>query len=80
MGLKLIELRREQGETDAKKIEDEFDALLTDAEAEATMNNEIEFVSDMRANFDVYGVNIFCSEKQLSWLQRIAGNDSRFRQ
>lgn len=75
MGLKLIELvrAREGVAVDEKSVENEFDGLLEEAEAGATRSNEIEFVSDMRANFDKWSVNVFCSEKQYKWLLQIAG-------
>lgn len=53
---------------------DTFEVLLDDAEHGAQKDNEINFVADMRAKFERYGVVMFLSERQLAWLNSIAGH------
>lgn len=51
---------------------DEFENLLDDAEAGATTQKEMDFVADMRAKADTYGLRAFLSEAQLAWLRALA--------
>lgn len=54
----------------------EFDALLTEAENQMTKQTDVDFVASMRANFKKYGEHTWCSDKQHTWLRRIAGLDT----
>ena len=55
----------------AKDIEN-FSELLDEAEDQATTEAEIDFCADMRSRFDAYEGEMFVSEKQLAWLEKIA--------
>lgn len=52
---------------------DEFAELLEDAEAQASTEWEIDFVSDISERFDEYEDRMYLSDKQRSTLARIAG-------
>lgn len=54
---------------------DAFESLLSEAEYMAETEKEREFVSDLEAKFDEYGMKMFLSDRQLSWLQAIAAGD-----
>lgn len=52
-----------------------FDAILDDAERQASNDWEMDFVSDIRDKYRKYDDNMFVSEKQLEQLKRIADWD-----
>lgn len=61
----------EKTEMKAKEIDD-FETLLDDAEGNANSDWEMNFTADMREKFEDYGGEMFVSEKQLEWLEKIA--------
>ena len=54
---------------------EEFEELLDNAEYCAKTRWEIDFVVDMVDRFEYYGVNAFLSNKQLSVLMKITGEE-----
>jgi hypothetical protein len=52
---------------------DEFETLLSDAEAGADSDWETDFVDDLRNRYDEHGERMYLSERQLEILERIAG-------
>ncbi|WP_019865198.1 hypothetical protein [Methylovulum miyakonense] len=54
-----------------KKLEE----LLDDAERQASSNWEMEFVAGIKVRYKQYGDRTVLSEKQLSRLRSIAGDD-----
>lgn len=50
----------------------EFEDLLDVADDQASGRKEQDFVSDMRDKFVEWGVEMFLSEAQQEWLERIA--------
>lgn len=52
-----------------------FEELILEAEDQMTKPGDIDFVKSMKANHAKWGVHTWLSDKQLAWLQRIAGND-----
>jgi hypothetical protein len=52
---------------------DEFETLLSDAEAGADSDWETDFVDDVRNRYDEHGERMYLSERQLEILERIAG-------
>ena len=55
--------------------EDDFESLLDDAESNAANDWEEEFVSDMKARFQMYGKRMYISAAQRSHLERIADDE-----
>lgn len=51
---------------------DDFEQLLEDAERQASTKRDQDFVSDMRDKYECWGIEMFLSESQRSWLERIA--------
>ena len=49
-----------------------FDRLLSDAEAAASTNKEMDFVQDVSDRYGEYGGNTVVSDAQIEWLERIA--------
>lgn len=62
----------EKGEGMKAKDIDEFETLLDDAEGNANSDWEMSFTADMRERYEDYGGEMFVSEKQLEYLERIA--------
>lgn len=58
---------------DHVKNGDEYEALLEDAEDNATKGQELDFVSDLRLSWERHGMRAYLSKKQFEWLSRIAG-------
>lgn len=48
-----------------------FEALLLEAEDMAETSKEQDFVAEMQDKFSEYGMKMFLSERQLSWLRAI---------
>jgi hypothetical protein len=65
-------------ECDMAKLEDfyndetEFSALLDEAERESNNAAEDNFVDDMTNKFEKYGLQMYITQKQINWLQKIA--------
>ena len=55
--------------------EDDFESLLDDAESNAANDWEEEFVSDMKARFQMYGKRMYISAAQRQHLERIADDE-----
>lgn len=55
--------------------EEEFQSLLDDAEANASNDFEINFVSDMQDRWEQYGKRMYLSDKQREILERIANDE-----
>lgn len=55
--------------------EEDFEDLLTEAEANAANDFETTFVSDLRERFDDYGKRMYLSERQRETLERIANDE-----
>ncbi len=55
--------------------EDDFESLLDDAESNAANDWEEEFVSDMKARFQMYGKRMHISAAQRQHLERIADDE-----
>lgn len=53
----------------------EFSDLLDEAEKNAANSWEENFVSDLRAKFNEYGIRMFLSESQQEHLERIANGE-----
>jgi len=53
----------------------EFSDLLDEAEKNAANAWEENFVSDLRAKFNEYGIRMFLSESQQEHLERIADGE-----
>lgn len=49
-----------------------FEVMLQEAEAFASAAWDMDFISDLRDKYDVYGENMYISEKQIEHLERIA--------
>ena len=56
-----------------RDLEEDFDALLDDAEDNAVSTWEMDFVSDMQERYDKFEGDTFISDKQLNALKKIAG-------
>lgn len=54
---------------------DEFEELIDDAEMNAANDWEEQFVSDIKAKFEDYGIRMFVSDKQREILERIANGE-----
>ena len=55
--------------------EEEFQSLLDYAEANASNDFEINFVSDMQDRWEQYGKRMYLSDKQHEILERIASDE-----
>lgn len=55
--------------------EDEFQELLDQAELNASRGKDIDFVDGVVHRFAEYGMEVFLSDSQLSWLKDIAGEN-----
>lgn len=53
----------------------EFRQLCGDAQSQARSENEQEFAAEMMLKANQHGLDTYVSEKQLSWLCRIADHD-----
>lgn len=53
----------------------EFEDLLTSAEDNAETGWEMNFVEETREKYETWGKKMFLSDKQLSILERIAGEE-----
>lgn len=51
---------------------DDFEELLEQAESFAVEDNEIEFVEDMQEKYEKWGAEMFLSDAQKSWLEKLA--------
>ena len=58
----------------------EWEALLDDAEREATDGWAMNFVADIRDKYDEYGAGMFISDKQIETLERIASGERKSRE
>lgn len=52
--------------------ETEFSKLLDEAERESNNAPEDSFVDDMTSRFRRYGLQMYITNKQINWLQKIA--------
>lgn len=49
-----------------------FEVMLQEAEAFASTEWDMEFVSDLKDKYEAYGSNMYISAKQIQQLERIA--------
>jgi|PlaIllAssembly_1097288.scaffolds.fasta_scaffold3099684_1 hypothetical protein len=50
----------------------DFEELLSDASAAASTQWEMDFVEELEERYEIYGVDMFLSDKQSDVLERIA--------
>ena len=50
----------------------DFEELLSDASASASTQWEMDFVEELEERYEIYGVDMFLSDKQSDVLERIA--------
>lgn len=55
--------------------DEDFETALDDAERAAVTDREMEFVASLRDKFEEWGLKMYLSEAQNSWLERIIAGD-----
>jgi len=58
----------------------EWEALLDDAEREASDDWAQNFVADLRDKYDKYGAGMFVSNRQIEILEQIASGERKSRE
>lgn len=53
----------------------DFQMLLSEAEDMAETSREMDFVAGLQDKFHDYGMKMFLSDRQLSWLRSIVGGE-----
>ena len=53
--------------------ERDMDDLILVADRNAVKSGDMDFLAETKARWKQYGMDMFISERQLKWLERIAG-------